>query len=195
MYAVATLASLLDSIRYLASSAEWEAAYEDDGSALPAQLKEWLAVGGTLLGAMVTEEVAELTADKAAAVALEKAGARHSKSDLEKLQGIHDHAAAMGAACSAEKGAVAGDLEKVTTLEKQLGDVTTERDALAKRIAALEAEPTAPKGALKVIAIDKAHDAGSPLTDETEQLDPNDPQFSLKVMKLAQRRGVAIGPR
>lgn len=191
MYGVATLASLLDSIRYLASDAKWEQAYEGDSSTLPAQLKEWLATGTTILAAMVAEEIAELTADKAVVVAdLEKAGARHSKADMEKLQGIHDHSVAMGACCDSEKSTAPDALRKVVDLEKQIGDVTTERDTLQKRVTELEAQPEPPKGALKVV--EKSQDIGTAEATDTEKLDPNAPDFSLQVMKAALARGKVI---
>ena len=62
MWGVSYLASILSNIQDLQNSAEWEAANEGDGSAMPAELLAWLKQGGELLGAMVTEEVAEMTA-------------------------------------------------------------------------------------------------------------------------------------
>jgi hypothetical protein len=104
---------------------------------------------------------------------MEKAGARHSKGDMEKLQGIHDHAAKLGAKCDSgncdtDKGAT-GDIEKDDTpqgeiavlkaanaaLEQQQKDaavqveaITSSMEELKKQIAELSAQPgpSAPRG-------------------------------------------------
>lgn len=78
---------------------------------------------------------------------MEKVGARNAAPDLARIQMIHDHAAALGAACPGElaKGvglpdiaALAGELAAARdALRKAAG----ERDDLQKRIAALEAQP------------------------------------------------------
>lgn len=68
MFGIARFANILDDINYLTTSAEYEAASEGDGSTMPAELKAWLKAGGALLGAMVTEEVAELVAEDEAVI-------------------------------------------------------------------------------------------------------------------------------
>lgn len=125
MYGVSSLACLLEEVMWLQQSTEWEAEWEGDGSTLPDQLKAWLATGGQILTAMVQEEVAEMTAGEdddsmmaladrtgaltkraelslAFAAKLRKYGARHSAADFDKVQGIHDHAAALGAMCKSD---------------------------------------------------------------------------------------------
>lgn len=89
---------------------------------------------------------------------LEKAGARNSKGDQDKIQSMHDHAVALGADCGGKKAADTDDLAKAEALQKSLDDMTAdlakvsgERDDLAKRVAELEAMPEPAKGALKVV--------------------------------------------
>ncbi len=63
MYGVSSFASIMASIHYLQQDTEWEAAYEDDGSDLPAKIKQWMSDGCDLLRAMVDEECSELVGD------------------------------------------------------------------------------------------------------------------------------------
>jgi len=70
------------------------------------------------------------------AAALGKAGARHSREDLQRVQGIHDMAAALGADCS---GSHDGDA----------GDVKAALASLLKRIEELERRPSPAKAALR----------------------------------------------
>lgn len=80
-----------------------------------------------------SEESAELTADtqKFVAPQLTKAGARNSKSDLAKIQTMHDHCVALGATC---KPAGKDDKEKsmTTALEKVQGLVLLVDDLAGK---------------------------------------------------------------
>lgn len=94
---------------------------------------------------------------KDAREALEKLGARNSKSDAEKIQAMHDHSVSLGAACAAKKAAepdglakAADDLAKMTVerdralglaegLQKSYGDLT---DKVVKLTSIVEAQPT-----------------------------------------------------
>ena len=115
LYTVSYFAQMIESLTDVANSIDWEAAQEMDDSPLPGQFKEWLVSGCELLKAMAAEEVDELLADLSKTVGREseahpailaKAGARHSATDQERVQQIHDHAAALGADCpGAEKAA------------------------------------------------------------------------------------------
>jgi hypothetical protein len=79
MYALANLASILQSAVYLQIDAQYEADYEADDSAMPAELKQWIKDGAAILSRMTEEELSELTAQmKAATDKLGKAGAKHS---------------------------------------------------------------------------------------------------------------------
>ena len=120
MTGVAQFACVLHGIKCLQQDQTWEARAEQDGSAMPGKLTDWLKTGGELLTEMVKEEVAELTADPAEdpgdavlsapmplylsekAGGLMKIGARNSKADLEHLQSAHDHLAKCGAMCKAD---------------------------------------------------------------------------------------------
>lgn len=62
MYGVASLAWICDELADAVHMAEWEAAMEEDGSPVPAQLKEQLKGLGAVLVAMTQEEVAEMLA-------------------------------------------------------------------------------------------------------------------------------------
>jgi len=84
-----------------------------------------------------------------------KVGARHSREDLARVQQLHDVAVALGATCPGEphKHAQADELAKLMPLADQVLD-------LAKRIAALEAQPTPPRAMAKAVAISKEQDGG-----------------------------------
>jgi len=66
LYQVANLAALLNELGYLGDVVEWEAAYEEDGSQVPAMLDAALRQLGEALIAMTIEEVAEMFADETA---------------------------------------------------------------------------------------------------------------------------------
>jgi hypothetical protein len=94
---------------------------------------------------------------------VEKRGARNSKSDMARIQGIHDHTAALGAKCALEncgKSAEGDDLAKALeaeneALKKQIGDAAARfsgiTEALEKRIANLEAQPAPAKAVIAVV--------------------------------------------
>lgn len=193
LYTVARLAMMLDEIEDLRASTQYETDWEGDMSPIPDELKAWCESGCAILRAMVAEETAELTGDKAEKVAafkaaweakLAKKGARHSKEDFDHVQAIHDHAAALGADCGEEsEKAVKTVMEKVAIeatnamteklhaaedkLIKVNGDlakITTENETLKKRITDLEAKPAPAKVTLKTV--EKAQDLGGRATDE-----------------------------
>jgi phage head maturation protease len=89
---------------------------------------------------------------------IEKAGARNARSDLDKIQGIHDHSVALGADCQggSKKMSETQDIKKVEVLEASLLKIESENADLKKRIEELEAQPAPAKGALK--AVDKIDD-------------------------------------
>jgi hypothetical protein len=201
MYNVGRLAEMLQSIAYMASSEESEKSWEKDASTVPDELRTWLAMGVEIFKKMSIEETAELIAsvtppadvtapalEMAAGGDLEKAGARHSKADLDRLQAVHDHAVGMGASCSAAKMET-GDLAKVSTLEKTVATLEGEKDALAKRVQELEALPEPAKGVVSAVAITKAGDSSdlekTGATVELPNPETHPKEFSLAVMKLA----------
>jgi phage head maturation protease len=110
---------------------------------------------------------------------LQKAGARNSKGDFERIQGIHDHSVSLGADCSSKKAEGADDLQKVhnetldkvTSLETELTKVQGEKETLEKRVKELEAQPAPAKGVLKVV--EKGQDI-SPVTEAVEPVKKSD---------------------
>ena len=124
MWDVAQLATMLAGIRDLAASAEWESIWENDGSPMPQELRDWLETGAGVLKDMADEEIAELieSLKPVAAGAAETAFMRIAKmkpAHVEKLMKIsdkiHDHA---------DKCAkMAGDLnEHAGSMDKVLAD-------------------------------------------------------------------------
>ncbi|MFZ0051848.1 MAG: DUF6582 domain-containing protein [Desulfobaccales bacterium] len=183
LYTVSYFAQMIESLTDLANSVDWETAAEMDDSPLPGQFKEWLASGCEILKAMAAEEVDELLADLSKTderrdalrfPALQKAGARHSAADQERVQQIHDHAAALGADCPASEKAVGAGLKPAPTddfaktLQAKDEELAKVQTALAEKTAAflkletehsqtvvelekLRAEPAPAKGALKAV--------------------------------------------
>jgi HK97 family phage prohead protease len=91
-----------------------------------------------------------------------KVGARHSREDLARVQRMHDVAVELGADCPGEphKHAHADELAKLMPLADRVSD-------LAKRIAALEAQPLPPRAMAKAVAIAKEQDGDSGRAGET----------------------------
>lgn len=153
MWQVGSLASMLAFLQDLAMSVDWEAACEMDDSPLPNQLKVWVEQGGEILKAMVAEEVDEMVEDlmtkTARAGGLAKTGAEISAKNKDHVQQIHDHAAALGAACGGEsmtktaEGLQAGTVEtlnKVAALEAKITGKDEELASLGDKLKAEKAE-------------------------------------------------------
>jgi HK97 family phage prohead protease len=92
-------------------------------------------------------------ANPEAVIELYKAGARHNREDLARVQAMHDLAVELGAHCAgaAEKHAHADELMKLVPLSDEVA-------RLAKRIEALEAQPLPPRALQKSMAISKEED-------------------------------------
>lgn len=198
--AVACFASLVQSIWNAAEQCKMEQEYEGDTeSGLPLRLEALAVEAGEILCEMVEEETQEEaggTAKSALVGALRKrfvdgheaadmvrqvmakAGARHSKEDLGRLQKIHDHSVEMGADCSYGKAA-GGDLAKFKEAGTELlaigklcgctGDapldaITKAVTVLADKAAKWDAAPAAPRGMLSTIT--KGVDALPPTARE-----------------------------
>lgn len=127
--------------------------------------------GGDIAIMALANQIVDLV--KADGPLMEKAGARNSKADVEKIQSMHDNAVALGATCdtSAEKAvALAADNERLT---KAVGDATPRIEKLVERIgvlteenALLKAQPAPPKGA--ILAISKEADNDLEKTADVE---------------------------
>lgn len=204
MYGVQRFADLLQSLQFLAQDMQYEAASEGDASPLPPEMMAWLATGVKLFIASATEEATELVgvkeadasgADAAVAVLIAacaptgdlhknfeplfKAGARHSKADSARLQGIHDHSVSMGASCGEGMAKVAdvGDLRKnntdllakVSTLEATNGDLLKKNMELEERVTTLSAMPAVPKGVTRAVPAKEKDDTLSKATETTTE--------------------------
>lgn len=128
MYAVSDLASVLSSISWITSDAEWESQYEGDSSPIPQRLRDWLVEGCSIFQGMAAEESSEMIASLQAMVPastdpdvvmmgaqaddLKKVGAKFSK---ETMGHINDLKAALAAA--------AGHVEAMISHETDDGDV------------------------------------------------------------------------
>ncbi|MET7242490.1 hypothetical protein ABZT49_03920 [Methylobacterium sp. EM32] len=166
LYGVSRLASLIGEVRDLQSSFAFDAAYAGAQTDVPARIRAWAAQGLSLLVAIVQSEMDDLAggtddatmalaagrlsdeawgalrkavpAASAGGRALAKVGARNSRSDLDKIQGVHDHAVALGATCGAAKAAGGDALAKgadlVEVVRAELAKVAGERDALQKAV-------------------------------------------------------------
>lgn len=102
--------------------------------------------------------------------ALAKVGARHSRVDFARVQGIHDMAAALGAHCpsadaedaddgddAAEgKQAMAGTSRMLADALGKIAELETANAALSRRLAALERQPEPGKAVLRTV--DKSAD-------------------------------------
>lgn len=170
MNGVSWLASLLKNIKYLVLDQQDETDREGDGSLMPDRLRGWLLSGAEILALMTAEELSELVGAGDAtgmgegvielaegASDIEKAGARNSRADQTKIQTVHDHSVSLGATCDSGKHDHSGDMTKLADLESELTKVSTERDALAKRVTELEAQPTVGKALLR--AVEKSKDS------------------------------------
>jgi len=197
LWSVARLASLLQDVQWLASDEAWDAEIEGDGSPIPAQLRDWLSQGVTILSAMVTEEGAEAVADlpgddvadvetvdvvelSAPSGDVEKAATPETPaadpikppapaSDDERIAAIV--AKALGASREAEKAA---DLAKAidAAVEKATGALRTELADTRAALDALKAHPAAPKGAVRAVPVPKVVDSVNPKTDPAPAADP-----------------------
>lgn len=181
LYDCQRLADILMSLASCASCAQSEADWEGDQSKVPAQLRDAAIALGQALKDMTTEEVDELVssmggmgsavmcmADRVGdlvktgklADTLRKAGARHSKIDLERVQTIHKAIVELGAKCEKDDGDVAnadagGQLKKaLETMSKveQLEKIVADLQAEVKK---LNDQPLPPRGVLRVVGKDE----------------------------------------
>jgi hypothetical protein len=183
MYEVASLAQVLSQLDSLQQCAEWEAKNEQDNSIVPAQLKQNVKDLADTLRAMVAEETAEMTEDKESdeqdsgqtnvvmemadkPTDIQKAGARHGKDDMARVQTLHDMALALGAVCptpewegEAEKAQTV-DLKKIDELNDILKSVSEENETLKKKVEELSNTVLPAKGATKAVAVAKEEDTG-----------------------------------
>lgn len=179
LWSVVDLAGVVNGLNWVLCDTQWEAEVEGDGSQIPARLAAALKELGAILVDMTAEEIAELTGEQTPeanvvvmeladaakslvkrATDLEKVGARNSKTDLEKIQSMHDNAVALGAECTTDDDAEknsggdlekveAGNLQKLLDSNNQLQKTVTE---LTERLAKVESQPAPYKSILRVVS-------------------------------------------
>jgi hypothetical protein len=224
MDTVSDLARLIQQLEDLHECMEYEAKWENDDSPNPMKLKEDIANLAATLRAVVEEETNELLNEEEAVEYgellemfdagdlqkvlgakapkwLAKAGARHSKDDLDRVQKMHDTSVELGASCSkADKAAPADDLtkaladekEKTSRLEKAITDGLVVIGDFKARLEKIEAQPlprpieTAQTTTYRVV--DKAADDANATYAQLEELAKNDPEkLALMLVKASQK--------
>lgn len=147
------------------------------------------SIGRDVLGDDAFDALDPRDFDKAVDAIIEKAGARHSAADKDRLQAAHDHLVGLGAECSGKKAEVA-DMTKVDApdVAKQLGDAL-------ERIKALEAQPM-PRPTVNIRTVTKSQDAlpgneSAALFTEADLILDDKGQVNLpaSMVKLSQRLG------
>lgn len=174
MWQINDFSSILRNLAYLIQDAQWESEYGQD-SAIPSQLFEWLKEGVVIFNQFSEQESAKLVSHVESIVKskgvddLAKAGTKFSKATKAQLADIHkalkdcdSKFAALGydaadedesESDAATKASSTEALQKVQSerdlTKADLAKVTADRDSLAKRVQELEAQPVAPKAAVK----------------------------------------------
>lgn len=203
MWDVAQLASLIEQVNCIKASAEFEAIVEGDNSTLPAKLKKAVITLSSILKDMVVEETKELTADTTEsnevvpvayaenAEDIEKAGARNSRSDNDRIQKMHDLSMELGASCGGADSAktdLAADISKLDDLQKSISKLEQEKQDLQKRVDELEALPKPPKGALK--SVEKGQDINFSNPKTSSEEDEKNNENPLYLLKKAHEKPV-----
>lgn len=147
LWSVARLCEIIEALTWLQQDTTWEAAGENDGSTIPADIATHIAGLLSCLQSMVSEEAAEiveayqdqgmdidldvtggdaviieaatsiLDLAKADEVLMAKVGARHSKADATNIQAAHDALAKLGAMCDPDN-TPADEADKAAKLAK-----------------------------------------------------------------------------
>lgn len=124
-----------------------------------------------------SESPAGASAKRAVAL-FDKAGARNSASDQERIQHVHDTSVDLGATCHAQKSAGVALGKRLDYLDAVLGD-------LIKRVKNIESQPLPLPLAGAPRPVSKTEDSDANL----EKLLADPEALSLLAIKLAQRRG------
>jgi hypothetical protein len=182
MYGVSRFADLLESVSYLASSAQSEAEFEGDGSPVPAKLRDWLKAGAAIFKDMAKEEADELVAMAA------KMGKASGSGDLAKADTVTVDLQAVGGealakAISDATGALTAERDTLTKAladrDDQLAKLADRIEPLAKTVEGLVAAnadlakrfaeeplPARTAGPGAVVSVSKEEDAGGAATME-----------------------------
>jgi hypothetical protein len=177
MYSVARLADLLDSLDCLANGTQFEADIEQDGSVIPAELKQIVKDLGEALLHMAAEEVEELTdsEDEITGVFAMSAKAETQKRD-DQIAALTAQVTDLTAKLAkAAPGEVSTELQKkadealakVAELTKDLVEsmelnkaASARIDELTALVTKLNGEPDTSKLPAKTVVVDKSADGG-----------------------------------
>lgn len=170
MYHVSRFADVLESISYLAQSAEYEAEIEADGSPVPGKLRDWIKAGAAIFKDMAKEEVDELVAagkvKKAAASApvtvdvSAVGGEALAKTIGDAVDTITAERDALTRTVAERDEILAKLADRIEPLAKTVEDLVATNADLAKRLAAVEDQP-APVRTGGSFAVSKEDDAGA----------------------------------
>lgn len=199
LYQVGRLAELMETLGYVCASSCWEREAEKDQSPVPEMLANGLVTLGAALVTMAQEEVSEMIAEmqtrgldvdtiistlpevaavKASADTLaksddvNKAGARHNKTDKQKLQEVYRILKDLGVEDdeTTEKLAKAtGLVEENERLTKVINDAVPAIEQLKKDVELLKAQPMPSAGKTHVVA--KGQEDGRPAPGQPETLE------------------------
>jgi hypothetical protein len=168
MYHVGRFAELLESLSYLASSAQSEADFEGDASPVPAALRDWLKSGSAIFKDMAKEEVDEFVAGfkakksvSAGEITLDitAVGGEALAKSITDLTGERDVLIKSLAERDEALAKALVVVERVEPLAKTVEDLVATNTALAKRLEIVEAHPAEAKTA-GPMAVSKEADAG-----------------------------------
>ena len=168
MYHVGRFAELLESLSYLASSAQSEADFEGDASPVPAALRDWLKAGSVIFKDMAKEEVDEFVAGfkakksvSAGEITLDitAVGGEALAKSITDLTGERDGLIKSLAERDEALAKALAVVERVEPLAKTVEDLVATNTALAKRLEIVEAHPAEAKTA-GPMAVSKEADAG-----------------------------------
>jgi DNA repair exonuclease SbcCD ATPase subunit len=144
---------------------------------------------------------------------LDKAGARHSKADQERIQKAHDHLVEAGAACGAGKAAnieevqkaaselevARNDLSKIAAerdaLRKTLDGLSPQLDEILKRVKNIEQQPV---GMPQLRVVEKAQDDAAAAASGLHKMldDPGTAEaLATLAIRMAQRNGQSFVAR
>lgn len=177
LWEVSRMAHILEDVACIQSCLDYEAQIEGDGSQVPAKLRDAAASLATIMVELVTEEVGELVermkvsspsveveevlAMAAGSAGLEKAdlikAVEISGRDKNRIQKMHDHAAAMGAKCSKiEEAQASSDADVTEKMAKaDMADRLTEENEMLKAdLAAQRTEMEEAKAMMKSLMAD-----------------------------------------
>jgi hypothetical protein len=183
MYHVGRFAEFLEGLSYLAAGAQSETDFEGDNSPVPAKLRDWLKAGATIFKDMAKEEVDEFVAGFKA----QKTAATGDLAKGDPADGADgDDLAKTITDLTAERNTLAQTVadkdDALAKLADRIEPLAQSFEALAKRLAVVEASPAPAKTAGPLAAISKEQDAGGAAALEKATPSPDDIASALGAM-------------